>query len=106
MAPEPPPGRTRRQQIVDLLGQAAYGFEGLRAELRLSVRVLEDDLRHVERSLHRGHQRLVVTPAACRECGYLFKGRAPKRYHTPSRCPQCKSEKIDDARLRVEDGSR
>jgi predicted Zn-ribbon and HTH transcriptional regulator len=103
MGPEPPIALTRRQQIVDLLHQQEYGFEGLRAELRISVRALEEDLHHVERTLHRGTRKLVVKPASCWACGYLFKGRAPKHFHTPSRCPRCRSEDIADARLRVED---
>ena len=101
MASERSAALTRRQQIVDLLVQQEYGFEGLRAELRLSVRALEDDLHHVERTLHRGERRLVVRPASCWACGYLFKGRAPKHFHTPSRCPRCKSEDIADAHLRI-----
>jgi predicted Zn-ribbon and HTH transcriptional regulator len=103
---EAPVSLTRRQQIVELLRQAEYGFDGLRAELGLSVRVLEDDLRHVDRTLHRGKRRLVVTPAACSACGFTFKGRAPKHFHTPSRCPRCRSEDIADARFRIQARTR
>jgi predicted Zn-ribbon and HTH transcriptional regulator len=65
------------------------------------VRELEDDLRHVERSLRREQRRLVTTPPHCSACGFAFRGRAPKRFHTPSRCPLCKSERIFPARLHV-----
>lgn len=96
-------GQTRRQEIVELLGQGEWTFDALRHELRTSVRQLEDDLRHVERSLHRGGQSLAVTPARCEACGFEFRHREPRHFHRPSRCPRCRSERIEDARLRIGD---
>lgn len=96
-------GRTRRQEIVDLLREQAWTFDGLRHELRTSVRQLEDDLRHVERSLHRSGSRLNVAPARCGGCGFEFRHREPRHFHAPSRCPDCRSERIVEARLRVGD---
>jgi predicted Zn-ribbon and HTH transcriptional regulator len=94
-------GQTRRQELIDLLSEREYSFEELRHELQAGVRDLEDDLRHVERSLRREKRRLVTTPPSCSACGFAFRGRAPKRFHTPSRCPLCKSERIFPARLHV-----
>lgn len=94
-------GQTRRQELTELLSEREYSFEELRHELQAGVRELEDDLRHVERSLRRDQRRLVTAPPECSECGFAFQRRAPKRFHTPSRCPLCKSERIFPARLRV-----
>jgi predicted Zn-ribbon and HTH transcriptional regulator len=69
----------------------------------VSVRQLEDDLRHLERSLRRGPRRLAVAPPRCSACGFAFKGREPSRFHTPGRCPRCRSERIEAVRLRVEE---
>lgn len=93
--------QTRRQSLLQLLVERELSFDELRTELAASVRLLEDDLRHVERSLRHGQQRLRVTPAACADCGYEFRGRAPRHFHTPSRCPRCRSEHVLDARFRV-----
>ena len=49
-------GATRRQEIVQRLGEGEWSFEGLRHALQVSVRTLEDDLRHVERNVRRGPQ--------------------------------------------------
>jgi predicted Zn-ribbon and HTH transcriptional regulator len=94
-------GQTRRQELTRLLCEREYSFEELRHELQAGVRDLEDDLRHVERSLRREQRRLVTIPPHCSACGFAFRGRAPKRFHTPSRCPLCKSERVFPARLRV-----
>jgi predicted Zn-ribbon and HTH transcriptional regulator len=94
-------GETRRQEITRLLGERDWSFEGLRHVLQVSVATLEDDLRHVERSARRGPRRLRVEAARCGGCGFAFRGREPRHWHPPSRCPRCRSEQIEPARLRL-----
>ena len=98
MSEEP---QTRRQRIVELLTAGPWGFEELRRELAVPVGYLENDLRHVDRSLRGEGRRLVVEPAGCDACGFTFEGREAKRFHAPSRCPRCKSERIRDPRLSI-----
>jgi transcriptional regulator len=90
-----------RQRIVERLTGSELSFEELRRELEVSVRMLEDDLRHVERSLRRGSARLRVDPARCLACGFVFTDRAPRRFQAPSRCPRCRSERIAEPRLEI-----
>jgi transcriptional regulator len=92
---------TRRRRIVELLGAGEMGFEELRRELETTARLLEDDLRHVERTLRRSPARLVCEPPRCRECGFAFRDRAPHRFQPPGRCPRCRSERIAEPRLRI-----
>lgn len=88
--------------MLDLLaGGPSWGFEELRRQLGWPVRLLEDDLRHLERSLRAGGRRLAVEPARCLGCGFVFRGREAKRFHAPSRCPRCRGERIEEARLTV-----
>lgn len=101
IAPVNGPRVTRRQEIVAYLEMGPWGFDELRRELGLSVAVLESELRHVERTLRRQRRELRVEPAACRDCGFLFRGREAKRFFAPSRCPRCKSERIRDPRLTI-----
>ena len=61
----------------------------------------EEDLRHVEKSLRRGSERLRIDPAGCRACGFVFRERVSKHLHAPSRCPQCRSERISEPRFRI-----
>jgi predicted Zn-ribbon and HTH transcriptional regulator len=92
---------TLRQRIAELLGKGEWGFEELRRELQAPARALEEDLRHVERSLRPGSERLRIEPARCLSCGFVFRERAARHLHAPSRCPRCRSERIADPRFRI-----
>jgi|CXWL01.1.fsa_nt_gi predicted Zn-ribbon and HTH transcriptional regulator len=100
---------TRRQRLAALLAEGPWTFEGLRNELghlddaagrRPPVALLEEDLEHLARSLRGRGSRLVVSPASCRACGFVFRERS--RYHAPSRCPRCRGEAMHPAELRLE----
>ena len=99
-----PATETARQRIIDVLRREELGFEQLRRELEVPVRALEEDLRHVERSLRndrRGPERLRIEPARCLACGFLFRDRSSRHLHAPGRCPQCRSERIADPRFHI-----
>jgi hypothetical protein len=51
-----------------------------------------EHLEHLARSLRRTGDRLVVEPAKCLACGFVFEER--KRLGTPGSCPECRSERI------------
>lgn len=93
---------TRRQQIVSLLErEGALSFEDLREALGVPVHLLKADLPHVEKSLKASGRTLVVEPPRCLECGFVFTGRGKKHFHAPSRCPECRSERIGQPRMEV-----
>jgi transcriptional regulator len=93
---------TFRQRLIERLSKDELGFEELRRELEAPVRALEDDLRHVERSLRRGSVRLRIEPSRCLSCDFVFQDRAARHLHAPGRCPRCRSERITDPRFRIE----
>ena len=101
MKKDPAATETSRQRIVEILRREEMSFEELRRELDVPGRLLEDDLRHVEKSLRRGSERLRVDPARCRACGFVFKDRVSRHLHAPSRCPSCRSERISEPRFRI-----
>lgn len=98
---DPAATETTRQRIAEFLRRDELGFEELRRELAVPGRALEDDLRHLERSLRRGPERLRVDPARCLACGFTFDDRAPRRFQAPGRCPRCRSERIAEPRFRI-----
>jgi len=90
--------RTRRQQIVERLAEGEWEFDDLRHDFGLTVKVLEEDLSHIERSVRSGGLRLIVTPARCEACDFQFKSSA---LHPPGRCPSCRDRRISGPWIRV-----
>jgi predicted Zn-ribbon and HTH transcriptional regulator len=91
-------GLTRRQEIVERLRDAEWAFDDLRHDLELTVRVLEEDLRHIDRSVRATGSRLELRSARCEVCDFVFKSTA---FHPPGRCPSCRDRRIAGPWLRV-----
>lgn len=66
-------------------------------ELSSLVGVTEKDiahhLEHLERSLRHADERLVIEPARCQNCQFVFRKRS--KLTRPSSCPQCGAERIE-----------
>lgn len=90
--------QTRRAQLVELLQLGERTPHMLAVDMEMKVKDVLEDLAHVRKSLG---PRLLVKPAECAACGFVFRKR--DRLGTPSRCPQCRSERIDGPWLSVRD---
>src|SRR5262245_56926112 len=99
--PPPAAAMTRRQRLADTLDMEPRSVEALAAELRMEPRDVEADLRSLEKSLRRDGKRIVVEPARCRRCKFVFEDRSSRRYTTPSKCPECLATQIEPALLRI-----
>jgi predicted Zn-ribbon and HTH transcriptional regulator len=86
------PKRTRREEIAVLLEEGERGFDELRRELEIPVHVLEEDLRHIDLSVRAAGKRLVIDPARCLACGFIF---TKSKFHPPGRCPKCRNRRIN-----------
>ena len=82
---------TRRQQIRDMLREEPQSLQHLANHFRVEMREISEDIGHIRQTL-KGEEDLVMQPAECRKCGYLFKERS--KLKKPSRCPRCKHERI------------
>lgn len=58
-----------------------------------------DDLNHLFRSLRHTEYKAVVEPARCRSCGFEF---SEQKLTKPSKCPECRSTWVLEARIVVE----
>lgn len=87
-----------RKDLIDLLAGNFMSAREIARMARVSPRDVEDDLRHLIKSLKHSERKLEVRPARCRKCGMEF-GR--DKLHKPSRCPQCKSTWIEEPRVRI-----
>ncbi len=93
---------TRRQRIIKLLEGRDYSPGELALALELRGRgakkVIVEDLKAIQRTLKREGKVLLIKPAQCRKCGFVFR----PEIHLPSRCPRCKSEWIEEPRFKIE----
>jgi len=83
---------TTRQRIADTLREGPATASDLGELLSLPTPVVYDHVEHVSRSVD-GDAELLVAPPECRDCG--FDG-FDDPINEPSRCPECKSERIEE----------
>jgi transcriptional regulator len=90
---------TFRRDLVKALTGQPRSVSSIARELRLDRRDVEDDLRHAIRSAEAAGHRVVVEPARCKQCGFVF---APDRLAKPGKCPQCRGERLYEAQIWIE----
>ncbi len=95
---------TVRRRLLALLENGPRTALELSAAVKRSEKDILGHLEHLRRTLRQGNRRLEVSPAECRECGFVFRKR--DRVKAPGRCPLCKGESISDPAFRVEKGPR
>ncbi len=86
---------TRRERIVELLEQSEHPLTVQDICNRLDIEsksTVYQDLEHIARSLRRAGKQLLMQPAVCNKCGYIFRDRMVAS--RPTKCPKCKSEWI------------
>lgn len=93
------PTATIRKQLIELLSQNAYDARDLSQHLGIRETVVYDHIPHITRSVTSLGKKLKIIPSKCAACGYTFKDR--KRAAKPSRCPTCKSERIENPKFHI-----
>lgn len=89
---------TVRARLHDLLSNQPRSVSSLARELGMSRGDLEEQLRHVLRSAQAAGHRVVIEPARCKGCGFLF---GDDKLAKPSRCPACKGSRLFEAQVRL-----
>ncbi len=75
-----------RKDLLELLRTAPRSVADLAVQLKLKPRDVEDDLRHLLRSVQHIGYRITITPARCQHCGFIFHA---DKLHKPGKCPRC-----------------
>jgi hypothetical protein len=91
---------TIRQEIIAALLEGPCSARELSAAARIPEREVPVHLEHIKKSLTTSGQRLVVTPAECKKCGFIFSKR--EKLKRPGKCPVCKGESIREPRFMIE----
>lgn len=84
---------TFRKGIIHALEGNTLSAKELSGLLRTSEKEVYGHLDHIRRTLERGPRKLVIHPAQCKKCGFVFKKR--ERMKKPGRCPLCRGESIE-----------
>jgi len=90
---------TFRRDLVKILSAQPRSVSSIARELGLDRRDVEEDLRHAIRSAQAAGHTVVVEPARCKQCGFVF---GEDRLAKPGKCPECKGSRIFEAQIRIE----
>ncbi len=89
---------TLRKEIAEALEHETLDLREISKRFGIREREALDHLGHIARSAR--PKRLVMDPATCQRCGFIFKKR--ERFSAPSRCPICRSESIAPPRYMIQ----
>ena len=92
-------GLTIRQRIIELLSEAEMNARELSQAIGIKEKEVYAHLPHVARSTAAQRKSLLVRPARCLACGYVFGDR--KRLTRPGRCPRCKHSHLQEPTYHV-----
>ncbi len=88
-----------RKDLIALLAGGPRTASSLARELGIGRRDIEDDLRHAIRSAEAAGHVVVVEPARCKGCGFVFDRSTLTK---PGRCPSCKGSRLFEPLLRIQ----
>ncbi len=89
---------TERRRILALLEEGPIGLREMSRQLGLRERDVLDHMEHISRSIAPS-RRICISPAFCHRCGFIFRKR--RRFSTPGKCPQCRSQRIQPPEFTV-----
>jgi predicted Zn-ribbon and HTH transcriptional regulator len=92
--------QTIRKQIIELLNEREMSAREISQTVGIREKEVYEHLFHISRSVNAQRKKLVIIPARCLGCGFVFEKR--KRFTRPSRCPHCKSEHIRNPAYRID----
>jgi len=92
---------TIRRAIIFALQEGPVLAKEISAAVSIPEKEVYGHLEHIRKSIAASGQRLVVTPAECKKCGFEFSKR--ERLNKPGKCPVCKGESIHEPLFAIED---
>jgi predicted Zn-ribbon and HTH transcriptional regulator len=90
---------TLRQKITLLLSETEMSTREISGQVGIPEKEVVEHLAHIARSLASQNKKMVIAPAICLGCQYVFENR--RRFTRPGRCPHCKKSHIQSQRFRI-----
>ncbi|MCX5720300.1 MAG: helix-turn-helix domain-containing protein [Nitrospirae bacterium] len=85
---------TVRQKIISVLEGQTLSAKDISADVMVSEKEVYEHLKHIQKTLNKRDRNLIITPAECKKCGFVFRKR--DRLKKPGRCPVCRGELISE----------
>jgi predicted Zn-ribbon and HTH transcriptional regulator len=90
---------TLRQKIISLLSDEEMSAREISGEVGIPEKEVIEHLAHIARSVASQNKKVVIAPAICLDCKYVFENR--RRFTRPGRCPQFKKSHIQSPRFHI-----
>jgi predicted Zn-ribbon and HTH transcriptional regulator len=90
---------TVRREILALLQREEMSAREISMDIGIPEKDVFGHLEHIRAMLHGRGTGILVTPAQCMKCGFVFRKR--DRLTKPGRCPVCRGEQIEDPRFSI-----
>ncbi len=91
---------TLRKDLMMLLSVQPRSASSIARALGLKSRDVAEELHHMIRSARAAGRRVVIDPARCRACGFMF---GEEKLSKPGKCPACRGTRIHEAQIKVEE---
>ncbi len=85
--------------MTDLLMTREMGARDLSQMLGIQEKEVYEHLPNIARSVKNQGKRLIIRPASCLACGFVFEER--RRFKPPGRCPKCRGTRIERPAYRI-----
>ncbi len=96
---------TLRQEIIAELSEGPCSARDVSAAVGIPEKDVTGHLEHIRKTIAQSGRRLVIMPAECKKCGFVFSKR--EKLKRPGKCPLCKGESISEPHFVIESsGSR
>jgi len=92
--------KTIRKEMILLLAHEEMDAREISSVVGVGEKEVYTHLSHISRSVKHQRKKLIIKPAECLECGFVFEKRT--RFTSPGRCPICKSEHMQNPMYRID----
>jgi len=93
---------TVRQEIIAELLEGPCSARDVSAVVGIPEKDVAGHLEHIRKTIASSGRQLVIMPAECKKCGFVFSKR--EKLRRPGKCPLCKGESISEPHFMI--GSR
>lgn len=103
LRPPPEAHDTVRHELLVELEEGPLSAREISGRIGITEKDVYEHLEHLRATLHRSGRRLVIQPAECVKCGFVFNKR--ERLKKPGKCPLCRSESIREPLFSLEENA-